>query len=72
MRKTEAELGLNDAAASKLGKELCSLLKLSASDPECRNIEKQILENRLERKRFILKDRDMWSGESRSSVIQAR
>lgn len=45
----ETELGLNDVAAFHLGEELCGLLKLSVSDPECRNIETQIMENRLER-----------------------
>jgi len=45
----EIELGLNDVAAFQLGEELCGLLKLSVSDPECRNIEMQIVENRLER-----------------------
>ena len=68
----ETELGLNDAAAFQLGEELCGLLKLSVSDPECRNIETQIVENRLERKRFIQADRDMWYAESKSYASRTR
>jgi hypothetical protein len=68
----ETELGLNDVAAFQLGEELCGLLKLSVSDPECRNIETQIVENRLERKRFILADRDMWYAELKSCASRTR
>ena len=53
LKKTEETIKRADSFATELGKELCNLLRLNIQDPECRNIETSILEDRFERKRFL-------------------